>query len=74
MTVDIHAHYIPRDGLKIAREIGKRYDLLIGNPAETSLAFAKCIFGGVMERFFRLKCRLASRYQNIKARRKKCVW
>ena len=32
---------------------------LIGNPAETSLAFAKCIFGGVLDRFPRLKFCLA---------------
>lgn len=32
---------------------------LIGNPTETSLAFAKCIFGGVLERFPRLKFCLA---------------
>lgn len=32
---------------------------LIGNPAETSLAFAKCIFGGVLEKFPRLKFCLA---------------
>ncbi|MFQ5850933.1 MAG: amidohydrolase family protein [Candidatus Binatia bacterium] len=32
---------------------------LIGNPAETSLAFAKCILGGVLERFPRLKFCLA---------------
>jgi aminocarboxymuconate-semialdehyde decarboxylase len=32
---------------------------IIGNPAETSLAFAKCIFGGVLERFPRLKFCLA---------------
>lgn len=32
---------------------------LIGNPTDTSLAFAKCIFGGVLERFPRLKFLLA---------------
>ncbi|MFQ5852488.1 MAG: amidohydrolase family protein, partial [Candidatus Binatia bacterium] len=32
---------------------------LIGNPAETSLAFAKCIFGGVLEKFPRLRFCLA---------------
>ena len=32
---------------------------LIGNPAETSLAFAKLIFGGVLDRFPRLKFCLA---------------
>lgn len=39
----------------------KDYNLanLIGNPTETSLAFAKCIFGGVLERFPRLKFCLA---------------
>ncbi len=39
----------------------KDYNLanLIGNPTDTSLAFAKCIFGGVLERFPRLKFLLA---------------
>jgi aminocarboxymuconate-semialdehyde decarboxylase len=32
---------------------------LIGNPTDTSLAFAKLIFGGVLERFPRLKFLLA---------------
>lgn len=32
---------------------------LIGNPTDTSLALAKCIFGGVFERFPRLKFLLA---------------
>jgi aminocarboxymuconate-semialdehyde decarboxylase len=32
---------------------------LIGNPTDTSLAFAKCIFGGVLDRFPRLKFLLA---------------
>lgn len=32
---------------------------LIGNPTDTSLALAKCIFGGVLERFPRLKFLLA---------------
>jgi aminocarboxymuconate-semialdehyde decarboxylase len=39
----------------------KDYNLanLIGNPTDTSLAFAKLIFGGVLERFPRLKFLLA---------------
>lgn len=39
----------------------KEYHLanLIGNPTDTSLAFAKLIFGGVLERFPRLKFLLA---------------
>ena len=39
----------------------KEYNLsnLIGNPTDTSLAFAKLIFGGVLERFPRLKFLLA---------------
>jgi len=39
----------------------KDYNLanLIGNPTDTSLAVAKCIFGGVLERFPRLKFLLA---------------
>ena len=39
----------------------KKYQLanLIGNPTDTSLAFAKLIFGGVLERFPRLKFLLA---------------
>ena len=32
---------------------------LIGNPTDTSLAFAKLIFGGVLDRFPRLKFLLA---------------
>ncbi len=45
----------------VGAERMKDYNLsnLIGNPTETSLAFAKCIFGGVLERFPRLKFCLA---------------
>ncbi len=45
----------------VGAERMKDYNLfnLIGNLAETSLAFAKCIFGGVLERFPRLKFCLA---------------
>jgi len=27
MKIDIHAHYLPRESLKIAQEIGKRYNM-----------------------------------------------
>lgn len=45
----------------VGAERMKDYNLanLIGNPTDTSLAFAKCIFGGVLERFPRLKFLLA---------------
>ena len=45
----------------VGAERMKDYNLanLIGNPADTSLAFARCIFGGVLERFPRLKFLLA---------------
>lgn len=45
----------------VGAERMKDYNLanLIGNPTETSLAFARCIFGGVLERFPRLKFLLA---------------
>jgi len=45
----------------VGAERMKEYNLanLIGNPTDTSLAFAKCIFGGVLERFPRLKFLLA---------------
>ena len=35
MKIDIHAHYVPRESLKIAQEIGKRYKMEIagGNVA-----------------------------------------
>ncbi|MBI4526497.1 MAG: amidohydrolase [Deltaproteobacteria bacterium] len=41
----------------VGAERMKDYNLanLIGNPTETSLALARCIFGGVLERFPRLK-------------------
>ncbi len=45
----------------VGAERMKDYNLanLIGNPTDTSLAFAKCIFGGVLVRFPRLKFLLA---------------
>ncbi len=45
----------------VGAERMKDYNLanLIGNPTDTSLAFAKLIFGGVLERFPRLKFLLA---------------
>jgi len=45
----------------VGAERMKDYNLanLIGNPTDTSLAMAKCIFGGVLERFPRLKFVLA---------------
>ncbi len=45
----------------VGAERMKDYNLanLIGNPTDTSLAFARCIFGGVLERFPRLKFLLA---------------
>ena len=45
----------------VGAERMKDYNLanLIGNPTDTSLAFAKVIFGGVLERFPRLKFLLA---------------
>jgi aminocarboxymuconate-semialdehyde decarboxylase len=45
----------------VGAERMKEYNLanLIGNPTDTSLAFAKLIFGGVLERFPRLKFLLA---------------
>ena len=29
MKIDIHAHYVPRESLEVAQEIGKRYKLEI---------------------------------------------
>ncbi len=49
----------PTDVVGVERMRDYNLDNLIGNPAETSLAFAKCIFGGVLERFPRLKFCLA---------------
>ncbi|MSP41728.1 MAG: amidohydrolase [Deltaproteobacteria bacterium] len=45
----------------VGAERMKEFNLanLIGNPADTSLAFAKLIFGGVLERYPRLKFLLA---------------
>jgi aminocarboxymuconate-semialdehyde decarboxylase len=45
----------------VGSERMKDYNLanLIGNPTDTSLAMAKCIFGGVLERFPRLQFLLA---------------
>lgn len=45
----------------VGSERMKNFNLgnLIGNPTDTSLAFAKCIFSGVLERFPRLKFLLA---------------
>lgn len=45
----------------VGAERMKEYNLanLIGNPTDTSLALAKCIFGGVLDRYPRLKFLLA---------------
>ena len=45
----------------VGAERMKEFNLanLIGNPTDTSLALARCIFGGVLERFPRLKFLLA---------------
>lgn len=29
MKIDIHAHYLPKESLKVAQEIGKRYNMQI---------------------------------------------
>ncbi|MGH7773822.1 MAG: amidohydrolase family protein [Candidatus Binatia bacterium] len=49
----------PTNGVGAERMRDYHLSNLIGNPAETSLAFAKCIFGGVLEKFPRLKFCLA---------------
>ncbi|OGQ68254.1 MAG: hypothetical protein A2W73_03275 [Deltaproteobacteria bacterium RIFCSPLOWO2_12_55_13] len=62
MKVDIHAHYIPRDGLKIAREIGKRYDLKITRDEkgrEMLTRDGKREFGPLREEFYDLDLRLS---------------
>src|SRR5204862_7962028 len=51
LAVLIHPHYVAGAG----RMGGYHLANLVGNPAETALAGARLLFGGVLERFARLR-------------------
>ncbi|MBI2073150.1 MAG: amidohydrolase family protein, partial [Gemmatimonadetes bacterium] len=60
MKVDIHAHYLPRESLKVAKEIGKRYKLEISQD-ETGRELlhrdGKRVFGPFRDEFHDLDLR-----------------
>jgi aminocarboxymuconate-semialdehyde decarboxylase len=58
-ALDVLIFVHPTNGVGAERMRDYNLSNLIGNPAETSLAFAKCIFGGVLEKFPQLKFCLA---------------
>ena len=61
MKVDVHAHYVPRECLKVTKEIGKRYDLKITqdeNGRDLLVRDGKRGFGPFREEFYDLDRRL----------------
>ena len=61
MKVDIHAHYVPRESLKVAQEIGKGYGIKITqdeNGHELILRDGKRGFGPFRDEFHDLDLRL----------------
>src|SRR3990172_8281397 len=60
MNIDIHAHYLPRESLKVAKEIGKRYKLEISqdeNGRELLHRAGKRLFGPFRDEFHDLDLR-----------------
>lgn len=61
MNIDIHAHYVPRDSLQVAKQIGQRYDLRIehdGAGREVVHCEGKGSFGPLKQEFYDLDLRL----------------
>ena len=61
MKIDIHAHYVPKESLRIAREIGKRYELKIAQDdrgQDVITRDGKRGFGPLREEFHNLDLRI----------------
>ena len=71
MKIDIHTHYLPKESLKVAQEIGKRYDLKIAwdeKGREVMTRDGKRGFGPFRDEFHDLDLRL-----KIEAREKERI-